>query len=130
MTRFYFWLCLLQVSMYGLAMVSISQDRGTAATPLVRNRWPSLFVVCIGVMMTFVNASSTIGALASIQDDLHVPGSSLVWVTSAFALALVSLVMSAGTFAELYGRRLTYVSGVAIFTGGSCWRSWPTAPAS
>ncbi|MBM0125387.1 MFS transporter [Pimelobacter simplex] len=100
-------------------MVSISQDRGTAAAPIVRNKWPSLFVVCIGVMMTFINASSTIGALASIQDDLHVSGSTLVWVTSAFALALVSLVMSAGTFGELYGRRLTYLSGVGVFTAGS-----------
>lgn len=109
----------MQVSMYSLTMVSISQDRGTAAAPIVRNKWPSLFVVCIGVMMTFINASSTIGALASIQDDLHVSGSTLVWVTSAFALALVSLVMSAGTFGELYGRRLTYLSGVGVFTAGS-----------
>jgi DHA2 family multidrug resistance protein-like MFS transporter len=76
-------------------------------------------VVCIGVMMAFVNASSTIGALASIQDDLHVAGSTLVWITSSFTLALVSLVMSAGTFGELYGRRLTYLLGTAVFTAGS-----------
>jgi DHA2 family multidrug resistance protein-like MFS transporter len=92
-----------------------SQDRIADPT----RRWPSLLVVCIGVMMAFVNASSTIGALASIQDDLHVAGSTLVWVTSSFTLAVVSLVMSAGTFGELYGRRLTYLVGVALFTVGS-----------
>jgi DHA2 family multidrug resistance protein-like MFS transporter len=78
-----------------------------------------VFVVCIGVMMAFINVSSTIGALASIQDDLRVSGSTLVWVASSFTLALVSLVMSAGTFGELYGRRLTYLVGVALFTVGS-----------
>lgn len=101
-------------------MVLISQGREAPATSRsVTHRWPSLFVVCVGVMMAFINASSTIGALASIQDDLHVPGSTLVWVTSSFTLAVVSLVMSAGTFGELYGRRLTYLVGVAIFTSGS-----------
>ncbi|PZG20130.1 MFS transporter [Micromonospora craterilacus] len=101
-------------------MVSTSQDsRASPTPPSVANRWPSLFVVCIGVMMAFINASSTIGALASIQDDLHVSGSTLVWVTSSFTLALVSLVMSAGTFGELYGRRRTYLVGVVLFTVGS-----------
>lgn len=93
----------------------LSQPRTTGTT----HRWASLLVVCIGVMMAFVNASSTIGALASIQDDLHVAGSTLVWVTSSFTLAVVSLVMSAGTFGELYGRRLTYLVGVGLFTVGS-----------
>lgn len=101
-------------------MVSSSQGLGAPATPpSVANRWPTLFVVCVGVMMAFINASSTIGALASIQDDLHVSGSTLVWVTSSFTLALVSLVMSAGTFGELYGRRLTYFAGVVLLAAGS-----------
>lgn len=101
-------------------MVFNSQDGiGAAPAPPSSNRWPSLFAVCLGVMMAFVNASSTIGALASIQDDLHASGSTLVWITSAFTLALVSLVMSAGTFGELYGRRRTYLLGAALFTAGS-----------
>ncbi len=70
-------------------------------------------------MMAFVNASSTIGALASIQDDLHVAGSTLLWVTSSFTLALVSLVMPAGTLGELYGRRRLFVGGVVLFACGS-----------
>ncbi|MBM0126722.1 MFS transporter [Pimelobacter simplex] len=101
-------------------MVMHSQGESVAAASVPgARRWPSLFVVCLGVMMAFINASSTIGALAYIQDDLHVAGSTLVWVTSSFTLALVSLVMSAGTFGELYGRRLTYLVGVTLFTGGS-----------
>lgn len=92
--------------------------------------WPSLFVVCLGVMMAFVNASSTIAALASIQDDLHVAGSTLVWVTSSFTLAVVSLVMSAGTLSELYGRRRTYLAGVVVFTAGSLTAFAAAGPAT
>jgi hypothetical protein len=56
-----------------------SQDSGTAArdglVPVAlvpdHRRWWSLLVVCLGVMMAFVNVSSTISALTAIQGDLH-----------------------------------------------------------
>jgi EmrB/QacA subfamily drug resistance transporter len=103
-------------------MVSISQvqaagDASPAAPPA--RRWASLLVACLGVMMVFVNASATLSALPYIQDDLHVSGSTLVWIPSAFTLAVVSLVMSAGTFGELYGRRLTYFVGIVLVVAGS-----------
>ncbi|WP_433311531.1 MFS transporter [Micromonospora chersina] len=70
-------------------------------------------------MMTFVNVSSTISALPPIQDDLHMSASTLVWVSSAFSLAVVSLVLSAGTLSDLLGRRRVFCYGVALFTLGS-----------
>src|SRR5262249_16918397 len=72
-----------------LPMVSISQGQAGAPSktaPESRRRWASLLVVCIGVMMVFVNASSTLSALPYIQDALHVSGSTLVWIPSAFTL--------------------------------------------
>jgi DHA2 family multidrug resistance protein-like MFS transporter len=70
-------------------------------------------------MMAFVNVSSTIGALGAIQQDLHPSASTLVWVTSAYSLAVASLVMSAGTLADLIGRRAVFLGGAAVFTVGS-----------
>ncbi|MET7806579.1 MFS transporter [Micromonospora chersina] len=105
-------------------MVSTSQP-STAAGPdpapttEARRRWLALIVVCLGVMMTFVNVSSTISALPPIQDDLHMSASTLVWVSSAFSLAVVSLVLSAGTLSDLLGRRRVFCYGVALFTLGS-----------
>jgi EmrB/QacA subfamily drug resistance transporter len=105
-------------------MVSTSQLNTAAgprpaATSKARRRWFALFVVCLGVMMTFVNVSSTISALPPIQDDLHMSASTLVWVSSAFSLAVVSLVLSAGTLSDLLGRRRVFSYGVALFTLGS-----------
>jgi MFS family permease len=37
-----------------------------------------------------------------------------VWITSAYSLAVVSLIMSAGTLADLYGRRRVFTGGAAV----------------
>ncbi|WP_433281559.1 MFS transporter [Micromonospora sp. CA-244673] len=95
--------------------------RHPAPTIERRRRWFALFVVCLGAMMTFVNVSSTISALPPIQDDLHMSASTLVWVSSAFSLAVVSLVLSAGTLSDLLGRRRVFCYGVAVFTLGSAF---------
>ncbi|MFC4591207.1 MFS transporter [Sphaerisporangium corydalis] len=96
----------------------IRRDDGRPG-PGGRRRWLGLFVVCLGVMMAFVNVSSTISSLGAIQDDLRASAGTLVWITSAYSLAVVSLVMSAGTLGDLVGRRLVFVSGAVLFSAGS-----------
>ncbi|MFJ9968906.1 MFS transporter [Streptomyces avermitilis] len=78
-----------------------------------------MLTVCLGVMMAFVNVSSTIGALGAIQQDLHPSASTLVWVTSAYSLVVATLVMSAGTLSDLVGRRTIFLGGAVVFTAGS-----------
>jgi EmrB/QacA subfamily drug resistance transporter len=90
-----------------------------AAPASGRARWLVLLVVCLGVMMTFVDVTSTIAALSHIQDDLHITSSTLVWITSAYSLAVVSFVMSAGTFGDLAGRRRVFSLGATVFLAGS-----------
>jgi EmrB/QacA subfamily drug resistance transporter len=94
-------------------------DVRPAHAPSNTRRWGALVVLCLGVMMAFVNVSSTISALSPIQDDQHVSASTLVWVSSAFNLAVVSLVLSAGTLGELIGRRRVFLAGLLLFTLGS-----------
>ncbi|HSZ40916.1 MAG TPA: MFS transporter [Trebonia sp.] len=90
-----------------------------AVPPPDHRRWWSLLVVCLGVMMAFVNVSSTISALTAIQASLHPDPSTLVWITSAYSLVVVSLVMSAGTLADLIGRRRVFTGGAAVFAAAS-----------
>ncbi|MCZ0209613.1 MFS transporter [Streptomyces sp. UMAF16] len=94
-----------------------SPPAGHGGTPV--HPWQGVLTVCLGVMMAFVNVSSTIGALGAIQQDLHPSASTLVWVTSAYSLAVASLVMSAGTLADLIGRRAVFLGGAVVFTVGS-----------
>jgi DHA2 family multidrug resistance protein-like MFS transporter len=70
-------------------------------------------------MMALVNVSSTISALGAIQLDLHPSASALVWITSAYSLVVATLVMSAGTLADLVGRRAVFLGGAVVFVVGS-----------
>ncbi|WP_328395066.1 MFS transporter [Nocardia sp. NBC_00416] len=78
-----------------------------------------LAVVCIGTMMTFVNVSSTVGALATIQADLHSSSSAIVWISSMYSLVVASFVLGSGTLGDLIGRRLVFAGGATVFALGS-----------
>ncbi|OIV39175.1 MFS transporter [Mangrovactinospora gilvigrisea] len=84
-----------------------------------KNRWLALAVICVGTMMAFVNVSSTIGALTRIQTDLQSSPTSIVWITSAYSLAVASLILAAGTLSDRLGRRLLFGLGVLFFIIGS-----------
>lgn len=45
--------------------------------------------------------------------------SDLQWVISAYALTLAAFLLTAGSLADLYGRRLLFAGGIVTFTGGS-----------
>ncbi|MFI6560720.1 MFS transporter [Streptomyces sp. NPDC050534] len=98
---------------------TVTTQRSPAPPDTPSRPWPGVLTVCLGVMMAFVNVSSTISALAAIQQDLRPTTSTLVWVTSAYSLVVVSLVMSAGTLADLVGRRAVFLGGALVFTAGS-----------
>ncbi|MBY8879712.1 MFS transporter [Actinacidiphila acidipaludis] len=103
---------------------------GLSEAPDGRRRWIGLLVVCLGVMMALVDVSSTITALGAIQADLHAASSTLVWITSAYSLAVVSLVMTAGTLGDRVGRRLVFLLGAAVFVAGSLLAFFAGSPGS
>jgi DHA2 family multidrug resistance protein-like MFS transporter len=88
-------------------------------TTPVRARRLALAVVCLATMMTFVNVSSTIGALAAIQADLRASATEVVWITSAYSLVVATLILAAGTLADLLGRRRVLMLGSLVFAAGS-----------
>src|SRR3954464_2895935 len=58
-------------------------------------------------------------ALPSIQGDLHIGISELEWVVNGYALTFAVLMLTGGKLADLCGRRLIFVVGLAIFTAAS-----------
>jgi EmrB/QacA subfamily drug resistance transporter len=55
-------------------------------------------------------------ALPSIQRDLGIGISELEWVVNGYALTFAVLMLTGGKLADLLGRRLIFVVGLAIFT--------------
>jgi len=86
---------------------------------VLERKWWTLVVVCVGIFMLLLDVTIVNVALPDIQSDLGSSFSQLQWVIDAYALALAALVLTAGSLADLYGRRLLFAGGVLVFTGGS-----------
>jgi EmrB/QacA subfamily drug resistance transporter len=83
------------------------------------NKWWTLVAVCLGTFMLLLDITIVNVALPDIQDALRSSFSGLQWVVDAYALTLAALLLTAGSLADMYGRRLLYVIGLAIFTAAS-----------
>ena len=82
-------------------------------------RWIALYVLCVGVLMIVLDVTIVNVALPSIQNDLGFSTSSLAWVVNAYLIAFGGLLLLAGRFGDLIGRRDILLAGLAIFTGAS-----------
>src|SRR5258705_8167012 len=84
-----------------------------------RSRWTALYVLCAGVLMIVLDVTVVNVALPSIQTDLHFSQSTLAWVVNAYLIAFGGLLLLAGRFGDLLGRRNVFLSGLGVFTVAS-----------
>jgi len=84
----------------------------------MRKWWP-LVAVCLGAFMLLVDVTIVVVTLPAIGRDLHGSFTDLQWVMDAYALALAAGLMAAGSLADRFGRRRTYVAGLALFAVAS-----------
>jgi EmrB/QacA subfamily drug resistance transporter len=89
------------------------------STPIRDPKWWTLTAVCLGVFMLLLDITIVNVALPDIQTELHGTLSDLQWVIDAYALSLAALLLTAGSLADLFGRRRLFVVGLVIFTLGS-----------
>jgi EmrB/QacA subfamily drug resistance transporter len=82
-------------------------------------KWWTLTAVSAGVFMLLLDVTIVNVALPDIEHALHASFSDLQWVINAYALSLAALLLTAGSLADLLGRRRVFAIGVAIFTTGS-----------
>jgi EmrB/QacA subfamily drug resistance transporter len=82
-------------------------------------RWITLYVLCVGMLMIVLDVTVVNVALPSIQDNLHFSTSSLAWVVNAYLIAFGGLLLLAGRFGDLIGRRRIFLAGIALFTAAS-----------
>src|SRR6478672_2493700 len=82
-------------------------------------KWWTLAAVSFGLFMIMLDNTIVNVALPSIQNSLHLKISELEWVVTGYALTFGALMLTGGKLADLFGRRLVFVVGLAIFTGSS-----------
>jgi EmrB/QacA subfamily drug resistance transporter len=83
------------------------------------NKWWTLVAVCLGTFMLLLDITIVNVALPDIQRSLNSSFSDLQWIVDAYALTLAAFLLTAGSLADRYGRRLLYLIGLGIFTAAS-----------
>lgn len=82
-------------------------------------KWWTLVAVCVGMFMLLLDVTVVNVALPDIQSELGASFTALEWVIDAYALSLAALLLTAGSLADLLGRRRVFLGGLGIFTLGS-----------
>jgi len=79
----------------------------------------TLATTSLGLFMIYLDALIVNVALPAVQSDFKVGEAGLQWVVTAYSLGMAIAMMSAGTAADIYGRRRLYLAGIALFTAAS-----------
>jgi EmrB/QacA subfamily drug resistance transporter len=95
------------------------QTGAPVAAPPHDSKWWTLTAVCLGVFMLLLDITIVNVALPDIQEQLNATLSDLQWVIDAYALSLAALLLTAGSLADLFGRRRVFMIGLVLFTVGS-----------
>ncbi|THA34070.1 DHA2 family efflux MFS transporter permease subunit [Streptomyces sp. A1277] len=78
-----------------------------------------LTVTCAGQFMVLLDNTIVGAALPDMQHRLHTQLTGLQWIVDAYVLLVAMLLLSGGVFADRFGRKRVYLTGVAVFTAAS-----------
>jgi MFS transporter, DHA2 family, methylenomycin A resistance protein len=78
-----------------------------------------LLTMSLGVLIAQIDTSVVNLAVKPIGADFKADVTALQWIVDSYNLVYASLLLSAGTLADLYGRRLIFALGIALFTLGT-----------
>ncbi len=85
----------------------------------MERKWWTLIAVSVAIFMLLLDITVVNVALPEIQRSLHSSFQDLQWVVNAYALTLAAFLLTAGSLADLFGRRRVFVIGLVIFTVSS-----------
>ncbi|WP_405136361.1 MFS transporter [Nocardia sp. NBC_01388] len=81
--------------------------------------WLAVGAVCLGAFMGQLDASIVTLTFPSLQREFGAPLAAVQWVSLAYLLTLVGLVVAAGRVADAIGRKFVYLQGFVVFTVAS-----------
>lgn len=88
------------------------------APPSLSYAYRVLGLTAIATFLVSLDLSIVVVAKRTIEEDLG-GGSILTWVFSAYAIAYAAALLTAGRFADVFGRKRSFIRGVLWFSLGS-----------
>ena len=78
-----------------------------------------LAATILGSSMAFTDSTVVNVALPAIQNNFHATIVDVQWVVESYGVFLAALILVGGSLGDLYGRRLVFLVGIAIFAAAS-----------
>lgn len=88
------------------------------SSPSLSYAYRVLSLTAIATFLVSLDLSIVVVARRTIEEDLG-GGSVLTWVFSAYAIAYAAALLTAGRFADVFGRKRSFIRGVLWFSLGS-----------
>ncbi len=82
-------------------------------------KWWTLGAMCFALFMIMLDNTVVNVALPSIERDLGSSLSSLEWIVNGYTLTFAVLLATGGRLGDIFGRRLTFLIGVVLFSVSS-----------
>jgi MFS family permease len=103
-----------------MAITDPSTSRPAAAGgPALPRRWLALVFISLAQLMVALDATVINIALPSAQRALHISDPGRQWVVTAYTVAFGGLLLLGGRLADTFGRRATFLAGLAGFAAAS-----------
>jgi len=83
--------------------------------PHHERRWAILAILGLAQLMVVLDATIVNIALPSAQRALHFSNDNRQWIVTAYSLAFGSLLLLGGKISDLFGRKWTFIGGMAGF---------------
>jgi EmrB/QacA subfamily drug resistance transporter len=99
--------------------MSIQTTETPAPSSAYPRRWLAAVVMIAAVTMDLIDLTIVNVALPTIRADLGTSPSELEWVISAYMLSFAALLIVAGSFGDLLGRKRIFLGGIAVFGAAS-----------
>lgn len=96
-------------------------QRRSAAPAAPPNRWLTLAVLCVPLLIVSLDNTVLNVALPTLVRKLHASDSELQWIVDAYVLVFGGLMLVSGSVADRVGRKRTFLVGLAVFAACSTW---------
>lgn len=91
----------------------------TTATGPRQSPKATFVMACVGVFVAYLPVTSVSVSLPAIQRALHTSTSQLSWISDAFVLPMAALILTAGVFGDVHGRKKVFQAGLAFAAVGA-----------